>query len=154
MEFRMFAAAALVAASAALPARAGDDGMVRVRAAQDVTATMDALQKAVEGAGTHVFVRVDHAGGARKVGMDLRDEQLLIFGNPKLGTPALQDDPMAGLLLPLRVVAYQDAQGQTWLAYEDPGEMLGRLEGISGDAPYIAKMRGALKKLTAKAAGN
>ncbi len=135
-------------------AMAGDSEIVKVQANGDVAATMDALQAAVEGAGATVFARVDHAGGAAKVDLELSDSQLLIFGNPKLGTPAMQDDALAGLYLPLKVLVYQDGNGQTWLAYEDPGKMLGALEGISGEGEYIAKMTGALGKLTGKAAGN
>ncbi len=132
---------------------AGEDDITRVKAAGDVVVTMDALEAAVEGAGATVFARVDHAGGAEKVGMDLAPAQLLIFGNPKLGTPAMQDDPLAGLYLPLKVLVYRDEAGQVWLAYEDPAQMLGDLDGIAPDAGYVAKMTGALAKLTGKASG-
>nr|WP_324755274.1 DUF302 domain-containing protein [Roseovarius sp. Pro17] len=131
---------------------AGEDDITRIKAAGDVAVTMDALEAAVEGAGATVFARVDHAGGAEKVGMDLAPAQLLIFGNPKLGTPAMQDDPLAGLYLPLKVLVYEQ-DGQVWLAYEDPAETLGDLEGIAPEAGYIAKMQGALAKLTGKASG-
>ena len=146
--------AALGLAWLALPGWAMDGDLVKVPATQDdVSATMDALEAAVGGAGATVFARVDHAGGAMKAGFELNPSQLLIFGNPQLGTPAMQDDPMAGLFLPLKVLVYRDAQGQVWLAYEDPAAMLGPLQGVSPDAAYLAKMTGALKKLTAKAAG-
>ena len=127
--------------------------IVKVKANADVVTTMDALVTAVEGAGASVLARVDHSGAAKKVGMELAPEQLLLFGNPKLGTPAMQDNPLAGLHLPLRVLVYQDADGQVWLAYENPGDVLPELDGIAGDAPYLATMQGALGKLTAKAAG-
>lgn len=141
-----------VVALAAGPALASDDDIMRVRSSSDVAATMDALEAAVTGVGANVFARVDHAGGAQAAGMELGPSQLLIFGNPKLGTPAMQDDALAGLYLPLKVLVYQDAGGRVWLAYEDPVEMLEDLNGISGDAAYLATMRGALGKLTAKAA--
>ncbi len=144
--------AATVMSVMALPAWATED-IVKVKASGDVASTMDALEAAVTGAGATVFARVDHAGGAAKVDLDLAPEQLLIFGNPKLGTPAMQDDPLAGLYLPLKVLVYQDADGQTWLAYEDPKEMLEDLN-IPADAEYLTKMTGALAKLTGKAAGN
>jgi uncharacterized protein (DUF302 family) len=137
----------------ALPALAGSDDIVRIEAAGDVATTMDRLEAAVTGAGATVFARVDHAKGASSVGMDLLPEQLLVFGNPKLGTPAMQDNPLAGLSLPLRVLVYQDGDGQTWLAYEHPKEMLGDLDGIPENAAYIGMMTGALENLTAKAAG-
>lgn len=146
---RNFAAAAALSLMA-LPGWATE--IVKVEAAADVASTMDALEAAVTGAGATVFARVDHAGGADKVGMELAPEQLLIFGNPKLGTPAMQDDPLAGLYLPLKVLVYEDAEGQTWLAYEDPAAMMAGLNVPEG-AEYVKKMTGALAKLTGKAAG-
>ncbi|QIE47318.1 DUF302 domain-containing protein [Pseudohalocynthiibacter aestuariivivens] len=145
--------AALVLLWVTGPALAMSDDIVKVKSAQDVTATMDALEAAVTGAGATVFARVDHAGGAASVDMALDPAQLLIFGNPKLGTPAMQDDPLAGLYLPLRVLVYRDGAGQVWLAYADPQAMLSGLGGITPDAGYIAKMTGALGKLTGKASG-
>ena len=126
--------------------------IVKVPASGTVPDTMDALEAAVGTAGATVFARVDHAGGAASVDMELGASQLLVFGNPKLGTPAMQDDPLAGLMLPLRVLVYEDSDGAVWLAYEAPADMLGEF-GIAGDAPYVGTMTGALDKLTAAAAG-
>ncbi len=148
---QLFAGVAL--AVMAQGAQASEDDIMRVAAKGDVASTMDALQAAVEGAGATVFARVDHAGGAEAAGMELAPSQLLIFGNPKLGTPAMQDDALAGLFLPLKVLVYEGGDGRVWLAYEDPEETLDDLPGISDDADYIAKMRMALGKLTEKAAG-
>ncbi len=145
--------AAVAVCVAALPAFASNDDIVKVRSSGDVATTMDRLEAAVTGAGATVFARVDHAAGAAKVDMELAPAQVLIFGNPKLGTPAIQDNAVAGLFLPLKVLVYQDGAGQTWLAYEDPKEMLGDLGGISEDAGYIKTITGALGKLTGKAAG-
>ncbi len=143
--------AAIMLAFVALPGWAGD--ITKVKASADVAATMDALEAAVNGAGATVFARVDHAAGAAKAGLELAPAQVLIFGNPKLGTPVMQDDPLAGLYLPLRVLVYRDGDGQTWLAYEDPAAMLAGLN-VPADAAYLQKMTGALAKLTGKAAGS
>ncbi len=143
----------IVFVALALPGWAKNNDLVRVQAAGDVATTMDALEAAVTGAGATVFARVDHAGGAAKVDLDLAPSQVLIFGNPKLGTPAMQDDPMAGLFLPLKVLVYQDGAGQVWLAYEDPRAMFEDLGGIRADAKYLDMMTGALGKLTGKASG-
>ena len=137
----------------AWPVLAGEDDMIKVQSQNDVATTMDTLEAAVTGAGAKVFARVDHAAGAKSANLDLAPAQVLIFGNPKLGTPAMQDNPLAGYYLPLKVLVYEDATGEVWLAYEAPKDMLDDLPGISGDAEYIAKMTGALGKLTAKAAG-
>lgn len=127
--------------------------IVKVPVNGSVAEAMNRLVTAVEGAGAMVFARVDHAGGAEMVGESLRPMELLIFGNPKIGTPAIQDSALAGLVLPLRVLAYEDADGAVFLAYEDPASMLGNVGG-SADAPYLGVMAGALNKLTAAAAGN
>jgi len=145
--------AILLCMTLALPAAAKNDDLVKVKASGDVASTMDALEAAVTGAGATVFARVDHAGGASKVDLDLDPSQVLIFGNPKLGTPAMQDDPLAGLFLPLKVLVYRDGAGQVWLAYEDPRAMFEDLGGIAEDAKYLDMMTGALAKLTGKAAG-
>lgn len=131
---------------------AEQSGIVRVATAKPVAEAMDALQAAVTAAGAAVFACVDHAGGAAKAGMELAPCKTLIFGNPQLGTPAMQDDRLAGLALPMKVLAYEDDAGQAWLAYEAPSAMLGRFDGIAADADYVAKMAGALAKLTAAAA--
>jgi len=135
------------------PAMATNDDIIKVQATGDVATTMDALEAAVTGAGATVFARVDHSGGAKNVGLELDPSQLLIFGNPKMGALAMQDDPLAGLFLPLKVLVYRDGAGQVWMAYEDPKETLDDLGGVPQDAEYIKKMTGALGKLTAKAAG-
>lgn len=147
---RFLAAAAMVMAG--LPALASSDDIVKVKSFSDVGTTMDRLEAAVTGAGANVFARVDHAAGAASVDMELAPTQVLIFGNPKIGTQAMQDDPVAGLFLPMKVLVYRDGAGQVWLAYEDPKEMFDDL-AIDDDAEYIKMMTGALGKLTAKAAG-
>lgn len=134
------------------PAWAGPDDLIRVKATGDVAATMDALEQAVEGAGVTVFARIDHAEGAKGAGMDLAPEQVLIFGKPEHGTQAMQADPLTGLLLPMKVLVYEDAEGQTWLVYQDVAEMFDDYD-IPEDAEYVQSMTKGLKNLTTKAAG-
>ncbi|MQQ09532.1 DUF302 domain-containing protein [Epibacterium sp. SM1979] len=143
---------AAVVGAIVMPALVQAGEIERVKSAHDVPTTMDALEAAVNGAGATVFARVDHAGGAEKVGLELAPSELLIFGNPKLGTPAMQDDALAGLFLPLKVLVYADDAGDVWLSYEAPAATLSKLDGITTEAEYLAKMAGALGKLTAKAA--
>lgn len=127
------------------------DDIIKVNTSKSVQEAMDALEAAVGNAGATVFARVDHAAGAEKVGMTIPANQVLIFGNPALGTPAMQIDPRAGLFLPLKVQAYEDANGQVWLAYEDPKETMDEFDEVE-KSPVIEKMRGALAKLTSVAA--
>jgi uncharacterized protein (DUF302 family) len=114
-----------------------------------VTATADRLIAALEGRGITVFARIDHAGGARAAGLELPAEELLVFGDPRAGTPLMQDDPQVGYELPLRMLVWQ-AGGDTLIGYSPPGELaeryavgerdelLGRmsklLEGLVGEA--------------------
>ncbi len=125
---------------------------VSVEAEGTVQETADRLVAAVEGAGATVFARVPHSKGAMSVDMELQDAELVIFGNPKLGTPALQQDIKAGLVLPLRVLVH-DEGGKTMLTYESVDAMFEGLD-IAADAPFRAAMTGALGKLTGAASGN
>ena len=115
-----------------------------------VAQTIDRLSAAVEGAGATIFARIDHAAGATSAGMELRPTELLIFGNPKLGTPAMIDGQTAGLDLPLRVLAYADGDGTVHVTYHDPADLAAG-HGLPADAKYIMMMTGALDKLTSKA---
>lgn len=125
--------------------------VVQVKSAKAVGATVDALEAIVADAGAKVVARVDHGAGAVSVNLPIGESQLLIFGNPALGTPAMQADPLAGLHLPLKVLVYADADGQVWLAYEKPADMFAGL-AIPGDAEVVTKMTGALAKFTEAAA--
>lgn len=147
---RILKLASLALALTATQAFAAD--LITKPSAHSVSDTLDRLAAAVEGAGAKVFARIDHAAGASKVGMELRPTQMLMFGNPKLGTPALLAGQTAGLDLPLRVVAYEDASGNVFVAYHNPRE-LSEDHGIPADAEVLKKMTGALDKLTNKAVG-
>ena len=145
----------ILAASLALAgttATAGDNGLTTKDSTQGVAETVDAMVTAMEGAGITVFARVDHGAGAQSIGEEIGDMQVLIFGNPMVGTPAIKDDPVAGLFLPLKVLVYEDAMGATKIVYEDPAAMLGRLGGVSGDAAYLQTMTGALARFSDMAA--
>ncbi|EEE38284.1 CrcB family protein [Rhodobacteraceae bacterium KLH11] len=134
-----------------MAAQAAD--LITKTSAHDVPTTIDRLATAVEGAGAKVFARVDHAAGAQSVQSELRPTQMLMFGNPKLGTPAMQLSQSAGLDLPLRVVVYQTEYGDVLLSYHDPIS-LSEAHGLPTDANVLVKMAGALDKLTNKAISN
>lgn len=119
---------ALLLAGAATGAGAAD-GLSVLPSGYDVPTTMDRLESAVEGAGMKVFARVDHAAGAAKIDQTLRPTQVLIFGNPKGGTPFMQCAQTVGIDLPLKMLAWEDEAGKTWLGYNEPA--------------YIAERHGA-----------
>ena len=94
-------------------------GLITVSSAFSVRETMDRLSARVTSLGLNIFARVDHAAGAAKVRMPLRPTELLIFGNPKGGTPLMQDQQTAGIDLPIKALAWEDADGKVWLTYND-----------------------------------
>ena len=141
---------ALVFFLVAGPALAGD--FVVKQSKFSVVESLDRLAKALESKGIKVVARVDHAAGAQKAGLKLKPTQLLIFGNPKLGTPLMQTNRGIGLDLPMKVLAWQDDKGKVWLAYTKPDALKARYD-IKGKDGVFAKMTGALDKMTGKASG-
>jgi uncharacterized protein (DUF302 family) len=122
------------------------DGLITVPSNYSVKETLDRLEAALKGAGITIFARVDHGGGATSVGLALRPTELLIFGNPKGGTPLMQANQKVGLDLPLRVLAWEDEAGNCNLTYNDIDWLAARY-GL--DATTLAP-REALAKLLAK----
>lgn len=95
-------------------------GIVQIRSQHSVAATSDRLESLLKEHGIIVFARIDFSADAARAGLTMRPEQLLIFGNPKAGTPLMLAAPTAGLDLPLKALVWDDAEGQTWIAYNDP----------------------------------
>ena len=122
-------------------------GLIVKPSANGVTATLDRLEAVLKKKGVTVFARVDHAAGAKKAGLALAPTQVLIFGNPKLGTPLMRSNRAIGIDLPLKVLAWKDGNGKVWLAYNDPA-YLAKRHAISDRDPVFAKMAKILDKLT------
>ena len=124
--------------------------MIKVASPYSVDESLNRLTTVVEGAGAKVFARVEHAKGAAMINEELAPMALLIFGKPEIGTPAMQMNPLAGVALPARVLAYQDGDGKVWLAYETPADMLADFD-IPADAPIVMKLTKVLGGLTGQA---
>ncbi len=123
---------------------AGDNGLITMKSPYSVGETVDRFEKAVTAKGMTVFARVDHAKGAAGVGKDLRPTEVLIFGNPNVGTLLMQSNQTAGIDLPLKLLAWQDAEGQVWIAYNDPAYLVQRHD-ITDRGEVVEKMRNALR---------
>jgi uncharacterized protein (DUF302 family) len=95
------------------------DGLITIASLSSVRETVDRLVAFAASHALTVFARIDHADGAAKVGMPLRPTELVIFGNPKGGTPLMQDRQTAGIDLPIKALAWEDADRKVWLAYND-----------------------------------
>jgi uncharacterized protein (DUF302 family) len=98
-----------------------EDGLVSVASKYSVKESLDRLEAELKAKTVTVFARIDHTAGAASVAMPLRPTEVLIFGNPKAGTPLMQSRQTIGIDLPLKVLAWQDADGKVWLTYNDPG---------------------------------
>ena len=117
--------------------------------------TMDRLVGAVTDRGMTVLARIDHAAGAATVGLQLRPTELLIFGNPRAGTPLMQTAPTMGIALPLKALVWQDETGKTWLAYDDPAWLARRHGADAGTGRTVLDaMSKALNAIAKEAAGH
>ena len=103
-----------------------DTGITRMTSAHSVAQTMERLESLLKERGVMIFARIDFSGDAARAGLTLREEQMLIFGNPKAGTPLMQSVPAAGLDLPLKALVWEDAEGHTQIAYNDPHYIIRR----------------------------
>jgi uncharacterized protein (DUF302 family) len=103
-----------------------DQGIVRFRSALNVPQTMEKLEQLLRAQGLTIFARIDFSGDAARSGLCLRPEQMLLFGNPKGGTPLLQRAPTVGLDLPLKALVWEDDQDVTWVGYNTPDYIIER----------------------------
>lgn len=128
------------------------EGLTTIKSNFGPKDTMSRLEAEVKARGMTVFAHIPHDRGAATVGVPQRPNDLLIFGNPKVGTALMQSEPTIGIDLPLKVLVWQGADGSTWLSYNDPA-WLARRHGLGPDAEATTKtMAGALAAVTAAAA--
>jgi uncharacterized protein (DUF302 family) len=106
-----------------------ENGIVNVSSKYSVPETLERLQSVVKSRGLTVFARIDFSSDAAKVGLRMRPTQLLIFGNPKAGTPLMVASPSIALDLPLKALAWEDGDGKVWLSYNQP-EYLKQRHGL------------------------
>jgi uncharacterized protein (DUF302 family) len=107
-----------------------DDGIIRIPSRHNVAKTIERLQTLLKERGIRVFAHIDFSGDAARAGLTMRPEQMLIFGNPKAGTPLMVESPAAGLDLPLKALVWEDTEGKSWIAYNDP-QYIVRRHGLS-----------------------
>ena len=125
-----------------------ENGLTTIASAYSVSETIDRLIAAVTPLGLNVFARIDHAAGAAKVGMALRPTQLLLFGNPKGGTPLMQDRQTAGIDLPVKALAWEDAGGKVWLSYNEAAWIAQRHGLGAASAAAVTAMAAGVDKVT------
>jgi uncharacterized protein (DUF302 family) len=126
--------------------------MLTVVSSSGHSATLIRLLESIARRGLTVFAQIDHAAAARGVGMELADEAVVVFGNPRAGTPLMQKDARVGIELPLRILVW-DEGGQTIVGYNDPRDLAGAY-ALSSEAPTLEAMSSLLLAMAGEAAGD
>lgn len=97
-----------------------ESGVMRIPSPRTVAETVARLEALLKERGIMIFARIDFSGDAGRAGLTMRAEQMLVFGNPRAGTPLMLAEPLAGLDLPLKALVFEDAGGKAWIAWNDP----------------------------------
>ncbi|MFT5726588.1 MAG: hypothetical protein ACI8PB_000709 [Desulforhopalus sp.] len=126
----------------AIPAQAAD-GVVNVQSSFKVKETADRMETILKEKGMTVFSRIKHSEAANKVGVELRDTEVIIFGNPKVGSPLMKCQQTVALDLPQKALIWEDDSAKVWISYNDP-RYLEKRHNIVGCEPVIAKIEKAL----------
>jgi len=129
-----------------------ENGLIKMKSHHSVQETADRFISIIEDKGITLFMRIDHSENAKKIEKELRPTQLLIFGNPKLGTPLMKCGQSVGIDLPQKVLVWEDESGQVWLAYNHP-KYLAKRHKLTKYDELIEKIANALGNFTKQAAG-
>ena len=127
------------------------EGLITIQSHSGPKETMQRLEAAVKAKGFTVFAHIDHSAQAVQVDLSLTPTDLLIFGNPKGGTPLMRANQTIGIDLPLKALVWQDEKGTTWLSYNDPEWIVQRHGGAGGTQDAVGAISAALKALAASA---
>jgi uncharacterized protein (DUF302 family) len=123
-------------------------GLIDIPSRSSVDETVEKLKEILQAKGITLFALVDHSGEAAKAGMQMRPTKLLIFGNPKGGTPLMLAAPSSAIDLPLKILVWEDVQGKVWVTYNSPSYLQERHNIPPELLPNIA----VIETLAAKAA--
>ncbi len=138
MKYLFLAILLLAFAPSASAAVQKDEGIVTIPSRHSVDETVNKLEAILQSKGVKLFVLIDHSGEAAKVGLKMPPTKLLIFGNPKSGTPLMLAAPSIAIDLPLKILVAEDSQGKVWISYNSP-EYLAQRHGLPQDLlPNIA----------------
>lgn len=125
------------------------DGLTALKSPHSVDETLQRIEQSLAKRELKVFANIDHSAGAKSIGQTLRPTRLLIFGNPKGGTPLMQCAQTSGIDLPLKMLVWEDQAKQVWVGYNDPAYIGKRHD--AGDCAVIPKLEKALQGIAAEA---
>ena len=123
-------------------------GIIDKQSNHSVDQTVERLSDILQAKAIALFALIDHSGEAEKAGMKMPPTKLLIFGNPKAGTPLMLAAPSSAIDLPLKTLIWEDSQGKVWISYNSP-EFLGERHGIPRE---LLQNIAVVETLVAKAA--
>jgi uncharacterized protein (DUF302 family) len=129
-------------------ASTADNGIVSKPSNHSVDETVAKMKGILQAKGVALFALIDHSGEAEKVGMKMRPTKLLIFGNPKAGTPLMLAAPSIAIDLPLKILVWEDGEGKVWISYNRPAYLQQR----HGLPPELLQNIGVVETLASKAA--
>jgi uncharacterized protein (DUF302 family) len=115
-----------------------EEGIVKIPSHHSVAETVDKLKTILKSKGVTLFALVDHSGEAEKAGLKMPPTKLLIFGNPKGGTPLMLASPSAAIDLPLKILVAEDTKGKVWISYNSPEYLKERHRFPDNLVPNIA----------------
>ena len=126
------------------------DGVVNLLSDFNVKETADRMERVLKEKGMIIFNRIKHSESAGKVGIDLRNTELIIFGNPKVGSPLMKCQQSVAIDLPQKVLIWEDDKANVWISYNDP-RYLKKRHNITGCEEVISKIEKALAGITKSA---
>jgi uncharacterized protein (DUF302 family) len=139
MRISTFVLALVFTTGIPIPGRA-DAALITIESRLSVSATMDRVASILKDRGIAVAARIDHAAAARAAGLKLPDTEVILFGNPKIGTPLMAENPEIAIDLPMRIAVWQASDGRVLLGYTQPAELLARYD--------LAERREAIETMT------
>ena len=125
-----------------------DNGIVNISSPHSVEQTVEQIQQLLLAKGVKLFALVDHSGEAEKAGLQMRPTKLLIFGNPKAGTPVMLASPSIAIDLPLKILVAEDAAGKVWISYNSAAY----LEARHGVPPELVQNLAVIENFAKAAA--
>jgi len=125
----------------------GSEGVINVESDSNVKETADRLERILKEKGMTIFNRIKHSEGAANVGIDMLETELIIFGNPKVGSPLMKCQQTVAIDLPQKALIWSDDKSKVWISYNDP-RYLEKRHNISGCEAVIVKIEKALSGIT------
>ncbi|ABE46712.1 protein of unknown function DUF302 [Polaromonas sp. JS666] len=153
LRYIVVSASVMLLGATSLPSLAAD-GLITSPSANSVDATMDKFEAAVKKRGFIVFARLDHTAGAESVGLKMPRSTVIVFGNPRAGTPVFIKTPTVAIDLPLKALVWEDANGKVFLSYNSAEYLFGTIyvrHGAPHDKEAVGNIEGALKAISDEA---